>query len=103
MNYTSDFIYSSTTSGAALRDEHVSHSATGQPSEYNIGDRELLVESSPNGGAKEGESEFREFGELFSDAQPHRDIELTVLTNNQGYAAKVFTWTKAENSRSGHR
>ena len=45
MNHTSDFIYSSTTSGAALRDEHVSHSATGQPSEYNIGDRELLVES----------------------------------------------------------
>ena len=88
---TAEFIYSSTTSDAAPRDEHGSPPATGQPSENNIDHREIRVEASSHGGARERGSEFREFGELFSAAPAPLDIELTILTNNQGYATKVFT------------
>ena len=31
------------------------------------------------------------YGELFSGQSAPRDIELTILTNNQGYATKVFS------------
>ena len=48
------------------------------PPDSNAGDR------------KPAASEFCEFGELFSGPPPPLDIELTVLTNNEGYAAKVF-------------
>ena len=34
--------------------------------------------------------EFREFGELFSGDKASLDSQLTILTNNQGYATKVF-------------
>ena len=43
----------------------------------------------PNSMERKSFSEFGEFGEFFSGHSPH-DIELTILTNNQGHATKVF-------------
>ena len=88
MNHTTDFIYSSTSSDAALPEARVSP-ATVHSFDDNTGDR--AVKASSNDGSQKSKSEFREFGELFSAAPAPRNIEPTILTNNQGYATKVFT------------
>ncbi len=48
------------------------------------------AEASPSDEANVHIGEFREFGELFSGDKASLDSQLTILTNNQGYATKVF-------------
>jgi hypothetical protein len=89
---TDDFhsIYLDVNAGSAQSPSPAYPSTAGEPPENRIGDREPVVEASSHGGAGEGVSEFRELSELFSGHRPTLDIELTILTNNQGYATKVF-------------
>jgi hypothetical protein len=73
MNHTTDFIYSSTSSDAALPEARVSP-ATVHSFDDNTGDR--AAKASSNDGSQKSKSEFREFREFFSDDRASLGIEL---------------------------
>src|SRR3990172_11030708 len=66
-------------------------SSSGESFETLIGEREPVNEPVSNGNeADEGRSEFSEFCELFSAQLAPIACELTILTNEEGYATKIF-------------